>query len=53
LFIRETKPRAENPKARMIRLRLVAKVRNWFSIFIDREGWELGFSKRPAEIPLE
>jgi hypothetical protein len=42
LFIRETKPRTENPSARIIRLRLVDNARNWFRIFIDRKCWEIG-----------
>ena len=46
LFIRGTKPIAENPSARMIRLRVVDNVRSRFSIFIDRKGWEIGPKKR-------
>jgi len=46
LFIRGTKPIAENPSARMIRLRVVDNVRSRFSIFIAREGWEIGLKRR-------
>lgn len=46
MLIRGTKPIAENPSARMIRLRVVDNVRNRFSIFIDRKGWEFDLEKR-------
>jgi hypothetical protein len=37
-LMKETKPRAENPSARMIRLRPVDNVRSWFSVFMYRKS---------------
>ena len=46
LIVRGTRPIAENPNARMIRLRVVDNVRSRFRIFIDRKGVGFDLKKR-------